>query len=91
MPEACRTTPSPTIGQRKVTEHSSKWRSQIRRVVDECGLKPREVFNALASVSEEHRKRFHNVLIGFGQYKPEGRAPLWVNADIYLPKRWLDE
>ena len=92
VPEAFRTTPAPTVGQRKATELSSKWRSQMRRVVDECGLEPSDALNSLAvEASEEHRKRFFAVLTGFGDYKPEELAPLWIEGDVYLPKRWLDQ
>jgi hypothetical protein len=92
VPAAFRTTPAPTVGQRKATELSSKWRNQMRRVVDECGLEPSDALSSLAvEASEEHRKRFFAVLTGFGDYKPEELAPLWVESDLYLPKRWLDQ
>ena len=92
VPDAFRTTPAPTIGQRKATELSSKWRNQMRRVVDDCGLEPSDALNSLAAeASEEHRKRFYAVLTGFGDYKPEELAPLWVEGDSYQPKRWLDQ
>jgi hypothetical protein len=64
----------------------------MRRVVDECGLEPSDALNSLAvEASEEHRKRFFAVLTGFGDYKPEELAPLWIEGDQYLPKRWLDQ
>jgi len=92
VPEAFRTTPAPNVGQRKATELSAKWRNQMRRVVDECGLEPSDALNSLAiEASEEHRKRFFAVLTGFGDYKPEELATLWVEDDLYLPKRWLDQ
>ena len=92
VPDAFRTTPAPTIGQRKATELSSKWRNQMRRVVDDCGLEPSDALNSLAAeASEEHRKRFYAVLTGFGDYKPEELAPLWIEGDSYQPKRWLDQ
>ena len=92
VPDAFRTTPAPTIGQRKATELSSKWRNQMRRVVDDCGLEPSDALNSLAAeASEEHRKRFYAVLTGFCDYKPEELAPLWVEGDSYQPKRWLDQ
>jgi hypothetical protein len=92
VPAAFRTTPAPTVGQRKATELSAKWRNQMRRVVDECGLEPSDALSSLAvEASEEHRKRFFAVLTGFGDYKPEELAPLWVESDLYLPKRWLDQ
>jgi hypothetical protein len=92
VPEAFRTTPAPTVGQRKATELSAKWRNQMRRVVDEYGLEPSDALNSLAvEASEEHRKRFFAVLTGFGDYKPEELAPLWIEGDQYLPKRWLDQ
>ena len=91
VPDAFRTTPAPTIGQRKATELSSKWRSQMRRVVDECGLEPSDALHALAAeASEEHRKRFYAVLTGFGDYQPDELAPLWIEGDTYQPKAWLD-
>ena len=31
------------------------------------------------------------MLTGFGDYKPDELAPLWIGADQYLPKRWLDQ
>ncbi len=92
VPDAFRTTPAPTIGQRKATELSAKLRNQLRRVVDECELDPSDAITALAAeASEEHRKRFYAVLTGFGDYKPEELAPLWIEGDLYQPKRWLDQ
>jgi len=92
VPAAFLTTPAPTIGQRKATELSAKWRQQLRRVVEECELDPSEAITSLAAVaSEEHRKRFYAVITGFGDYKPEELAPLWIGADQYQPKRWLDQ
>ena len=92
VPDTFRTTPAPTVGQRKATELSSKWRNQMRRVVDECGLEPSDALNALAAEANEgHRKRFYAVLTGFGDYKPEELAPLWIEGDLYQPKRWLDQ
>jgi len=92
VPDAFRTTPAPTIGQRKATELSAKWRYQLRQVVDEFELDPSDAITALAAeASEEHRKRFYAVLTGFGDYKPEELAPLWIEGDLYQPKRWLDK
>jgi hypothetical protein len=91
VPDTFRTTPAPTVGQRKATALCSKWRSQMRRVVDECGLEPSDALNSLAAgANEAHRKRFYAVLTGFGDYKPEELAPLWIEGDLYQPKRWLD-
>ena len=92
VPDAFRTTPAPTIGQRKATELSAKWRYQLRQVVDEFELDPSDAITALAAeASEEHRKRFYAVLTGFGDYKPEELAPFWIEGDLYQPKRWLDK
>ena len=92
VPAAFRTTPAPTIGQRKATELSSKWRNQMRKVVDECGLEPSDAINCLAAnASDEHRKRFYAVLTGFGDYKPDELATLWLEGDKYQPNHWLDQ
>ena len=65
---------------------------ELRRVVEDYSLDPSEAITSLAAVaSEEHRKRFYAVLTGFGDYKPEELAPLWIEADHYQPKRWLDQ
>jgi transcriptional regulator with XRE-family HTH domain len=92
VPAAFLATPPPTIGQRKATELSAKWRQQLRRVVEEWALDPSEAITTLAAAaSEDHRKRFYAVLTGFGDYKPDELAPLWIGTDQYLPKRWLDQ
>ena len=31
------------------------------------------------------------MFIGFGDYKPEELAPLWVEGVLYQPKCWLDQ
>lgn len=90
VPDAFRTTPAPTIGQRKATELSAKWRNQLRRVVDECELEPSEAITALAAeASDEHRKRFYAVLTGFGDYKPEELAPSGSRPTCISPSAGL--
>ena len=64
----------------------------MRRVVDECELEPSDALNSLAAgASAEHRKRFYAVLTGFGDYKPEELAPLWIEGDLYQPRQWLEQ
>jgi len=83
---------APTVGQHKAKEFSTKWRNQMRRVVNEYGIEPSEALNSLADkASEQHRKRFYAVLTGFGDYSPQELAQLWIEGDVYLPKSWLDQ
>jgi transcriptional regulator with XRE-family HTH domain len=92
VPEDFRTTPAPTIGQRKATELSSKWRQHLRRVVEECDLDPSDAMEGLATeAGAEHRKRFYAVLTGFGDYRPEELSALWLEGDTYLPRQWLEQ
>jgi len=92
VPEAFRTTPAPTIGQRKATELSSKWRQHLRRVVEEHDLDPSDAMEGLAAeVEEVHRKRFYAVLTGFGDYRPEELSALWLEGDNYRPRQWLEQ
>ena len=92
VPDAFRTTPAPTIRQRKATELSARWRHQLRRVVEDCGLDPGEAMDALVSqAGEEQRRRFYAVLTGFGDYSPEELRSLWLEESLYRPGQWLDQ
>jgi len=90
VPEAFLSTPAPTLGQRRASEISGKWRSQMRRVVEQCGLDPSEALEGLAAAAAPaYRKRFFAVLTGFSNYTPLELAQLWVEGDIYSPALWL--
>lgn len=90
VPEAFRTSPPPVIGQKRASELSGKWRNQMRRVVEECGLDPSDALASLAAgAPEAHRRRFFAVMTSFGNYSPLELDQLWVEGDTYQPMLWL--
>jgi hypothetical protein len=91
VPAAFRQSPAPTIGQRRASELSGRWRSQMRKVVADLALDPEPALKALAAEAPEaDRARFFAVLTGFANYIPLELALLWVEGDTYRPQQWLD-
>lgn len=91
VPEAFRSTPAPTIGQRRASELSGRWRNQMRKVVTDLALDPEDALKALAAQAPEgQRARFFAVLTGFANFTPQELALLWLQGDTYQPQQWLD-
>jgi hypothetical protein len=91
VPDAFRTSPAPVLGQRRASELSGRWRTQMRRVVADLALDPEDALKALAAEADEaDRARFFAVLTGFANYSPPELAQLWVEGDTYRPQQWLD-
>jgi hypothetical protein len=97
VPESYRQTPAPSIGQRKATELSRRWRQQARDRVLQLQqaspeITPQAALGDLVNLAAvEHRDNFYAVLIGFADYRPDQLAGLWQRDGRYLPEIWLQQ
>jgi hypothetical protein len=92
VPAAFAVAPAPVLGQRQAVMLSSRWRQQVRGLIETHQLDPATSLDALMQLAgKEHGQLFYAVLTGFRAYTPAELAALWLEGDRYRPGQWLEQ